>query len=159
MNEMKSFFSTHLMDSDPDLHNAIDLELNRQRDGIELIASENIVSRAVLEAQGSVLTNKYAEAVGSWLLRWLRISIWPNSWPSNASRSFITANGQTFSRIPVPMPIRASSWRCCSRVTRSSACPCCRRSPDPWCCAEPFRQMVQCHSVRRPSGRCAYRFR
>ena len=61
MNEMKSFFSTHLMDSDPDLHNAIDLELNRQRDGIELIASENIVSRAVLEAQGSVLTNKYAE--------------------------------------------------------------------------------------------------
>lgn len=61
MNEMKSFFSTHLMDSDPDLYSAIDLELNRQRDGIELIASENIVSRAVLEAQGSVLTNKYAE--------------------------------------------------------------------------------------------------
>ncbi|XDZ64568.1 serine hydroxymethyltransferase [Alphaproteobacteria bacterium LSUCC0684] len=61
MNEMKSFFSTHLMDSDAELYSALDKELTRQRDGIELIASENIVSRAVLEAQGSVFTNKYAE--------------------------------------------------------------------------------------------------
>ncbi len=61
MNEMKSFFSTHLKDSDPDLYKSIERELSRQQDGIELIASENIVSRAVLEAQGSVLTNKYAE--------------------------------------------------------------------------------------------------
>lgn len=61
MNEMKSFFNTHLEDSDPALYTSIDQELTRQRDGIELIASENIVSRAVLEAQGSVLTNKYAE--------------------------------------------------------------------------------------------------
>ncbi len=61
MNEMKSFFSTHLMDSDPELYASLDHELTRQRDGIELIASENIVSKAVLEAQGSVFTNKYAE--------------------------------------------------------------------------------------------------
>ncbi|HCD50056.1 MAG: serine hydroxymethyltransferase [SAR116 cluster bacterium MED-G04] len=61
MNEMKTFFNSHLEDSDPALYTAIDHELTRQRDGIELIASENIVSRAVLEAQGSVLTNKYAE--------------------------------------------------------------------------------------------------
>ena len=61
MNEMKSFFSTHLMDSDPELYGSLDHELTRQRDGIELIASENIVSKAVLEAQGSVFTNKYAE--------------------------------------------------------------------------------------------------
>ena len=61
MNEMKSFFSTHLMDSDAELYSALDQELTRQRDGIELIASENIVSKAVLEAQGSVFTNKYAE--------------------------------------------------------------------------------------------------
>lgn len=46
---------------DPELHGAIDLELNRQRDKLEMIASENIVSKAVMEAQGSVLTNKYAE--------------------------------------------------------------------------------------------------
>ena len=55
------FFSSSLADSDPPLKQAIDDELVRQDDGIELIASENIVSRAVLEAQGSVLTNKYAE--------------------------------------------------------------------------------------------------
>ncbi|MBI3504743.1 MAG: serine hydroxymethyltransferase [Proteobacteria bacterium] len=57
----KRFFGTSLKDSDPDLRAAIDHELGRQQDQIELIASENIVSRAVLEAQGSVLTNKYAE--------------------------------------------------------------------------------------------------
>ena len=58
---MPDFFSTPLAEADPDLSAAIGGELIRQRDGIELIASENIVSCAVLEAQGSVLTNKYAE--------------------------------------------------------------------------------------------------
>ncbi|MGO4705397.1 serine hydroxymethyltransferase [Microvirga sp. 2MCAF38] len=56
-----SFFSASLADSDPEIARAIQLELGRQRDEIELIASENIVSRAVLEAQGSIMTNKYAE--------------------------------------------------------------------------------------------------
>jgi glycine hydroxymethyltransferase len=56
-----SFFSAPLAAADPEIAEAIDLELGRQRDEIELIASENIVSRAVLEAQGSVMTNKYAE--------------------------------------------------------------------------------------------------
>jgi len=55
------FFSASLAETDPDLAAAIGAELVRQQDGIELIASENIVSAAVLEAQGSVLTNKYAE--------------------------------------------------------------------------------------------------
>ncbi|MBL9059853.1 MAG: serine hydroxymethyltransferase, partial [Mangrovicoccus sp.] len=55
------FFTESLADRDPELFGAIRKELGRQRDEIELIASENIVSRAVLEAQGSVLTNKYAE--------------------------------------------------------------------------------------------------
>ena len=55
------FFSASLAETDPDLAAAIGAELARQQDGIELIASENIVSAAVLEAQGSVLTNKYAE--------------------------------------------------------------------------------------------------
>ena len=56
-----SFFKTALKDSDPVVADAIAKELARQNDGIELIASENIVSKAVLEAQGSVMTNKYAE--------------------------------------------------------------------------------------------------
>jgi glycine hydroxymethyltransferase len=55
------FFTRTLADTDADLFKAIDLELGRQRDEIELIASENIVSAAVLQAQGSVMTNKYAE--------------------------------------------------------------------------------------------------
>jgi glycine hydroxymethyltransferase len=56
-----SFFEASVKDTDPALHKALVEELKRQQDQIELIASENIVSRAVLEAQGSVLTNKYAE--------------------------------------------------------------------------------------------------
>jgi glycine hydroxymethyltransferase len=55
------FFSAPLAEADPELFRAVQDELGRQRDKIELIASENIVSAAVLEAQGSVLTNKYAE--------------------------------------------------------------------------------------------------
>ena len=55
------FFSAPLAETDPELADALGAELRRQQDGIELIASENIVSAAVLEAQGSVLTNKYAE--------------------------------------------------------------------------------------------------
>ena len=55
------FFTSGLSEIDPAIADAIRLELDRQREKIELIASENIVSKAVLEAQGSVLTNKYAE--------------------------------------------------------------------------------------------------
>jgi len=57
----ESFFETSLADADPEIFGAIRDELGRQRHEIELIASENIVSRAVLEAQGSIMTNKYAE--------------------------------------------------------------------------------------------------
>src|SRR3954463_14537918 len=58
-----AMFSAKLADVDPEIADAIKLELGRQRDEIELIASENIVSKAVLDAQGSVLTNKYAEGL------------------------------------------------------------------------------------------------
>jgi len=55
------FFNQHIEDRDPDISRVIGLEMGRQKNQIELIASENIVSRAVLEVQGSILTNKYAE--------------------------------------------------------------------------------------------------
>jgi glycine hydroxymethyltransferase len=67
MNEQSSalglerFFNASLSEVDPELKSILGQELTREQDGIELIASENIVSAAVLEAQGSVLTNKYAE--------------------------------------------------------------------------------------------------
>jgi len=60
---LDTFFSASLAEADPEIADVVGKELGRQRDEIELIASENIVSRAVLEAQGSVLTNKYAEGL------------------------------------------------------------------------------------------------
>ena len=58
---LNNFFSSSLKDSDKELYDSVKDEFTRQQNHIELIASENIVSKAVLEAQGSVLTNKYAE--------------------------------------------------------------------------------------------------
>ncbi|MGB1146278.1 MAG: serine hydroxymethyltransferase [Alphaproteobacteria bacterium] len=60
-NTMSAFWTASVHDTDPALASSLSQEMNRQQTQIELIASENIVSRAVLEAQGSVLTNKYAE--------------------------------------------------------------------------------------------------
>ena len=62
---LNSFFKLKLQDVDKELYNSIRSEFIRQQNHIELIASENIVSKAVLEAQGSVLTNKYAEGYPS----------------------------------------------------------------------------------------------
>ncbi len=59
--ELRRFFGASLADVDPEVAEAVRGEKRREQDGIELVASENIVSAAVLEAQGSVLTNKYAE--------------------------------------------------------------------------------------------------
>ncbi|PTX01441.1 serine hydroxymethyltransferase [Pararhodobacter aggregans] len=61
MTPSTGFFTEDLATRDPEIARAIGLELGRQRDEIELIASENIVSKAVMQAQGSVMTNKYAE--------------------------------------------------------------------------------------------------
>ena len=61
MTDLTTFFNNTLADTDPEIAAAISDEMMRQQDQIEMIASENIVSNAVLEAQGSVLTNKYAE--------------------------------------------------------------------------------------------------
>ncbi|NML19221.1 serine hydroxymethyltransferase, partial [Azohydromonas sp. G-1-1-14] len=59
--DQTSFFAAPLQDTDPRIAKALGQELGRQQGQIELIASENIVSRAVMQAQGSVFTNKYAE--------------------------------------------------------------------------------------------------
>ncbi|MDO9415460.1 serine hydroxymethyltransferase, partial [Pararhizobium sp.] len=63
MSSTANMFSAPLSAVDPEIADVLGKELGRQRDEIELIASENMVSRAVLEAQGSVLTNKYAEGL------------------------------------------------------------------------------------------------
>ena len=61
--DFQNFFEDNLSTSDPEIYKAINEELSRQQEHIELIASENIVSNALLQAQGSVLTNKYAEGL------------------------------------------------------------------------------------------------
>ena len=55
------FFNNNIKDADPEVYETLKKELERQQNQIELIASENIASKAVLNAQGSVMTNKYAE--------------------------------------------------------------------------------------------------
>ena len=71
---MSDFFTQNISEADPIVSQAIDNEVRRQTDGLELIASENFVSEAVLEAMGSVMTNKYAEGYpAKRVLRRLRI--------------------------------------------------------------------------------------
>jgi glycine hydroxymethyltransferase len=101
-----------LMESSGQSTQSIEKELGRQRDEIELIASENIVSRAVLEAQGSVMTNKYAEGYPG--RRYYGgcqfVDIAENS-PSSAPSSCSAADLPMCSRIPAARPTRPCSWR------------------------------------------------
>lgn len=68
---MEKMEMNYMKNVDPDVYNAIMAEKKRQEEGIELIASENFVSKAVMEAAGSVLTNKYAEGYPKKILWWL----------------------------------------------------------------------------------------
>jgi hypothetical protein len=110
------FFTETLKSRDPEI------ELGRQRDEIELIASENIVSAAVMEAQGSVMTNKYAEGYpGRRYYGGCQLSISPRTSPSSAPAAVRTAASPTCSPIPAARPTRACSGAAASRATRSWA--------------------------------------
>ena len=77
----QDYFDKDLSLRDPDLYNSIKLELQRQQQHIELIASENIVSKAVLDAQGSILTNKYAEGYpGKGIMEVVNLLIRQKNW-------------------------------------------------------------------------------
>lgn len=79
------FFSESLASADPEIFGAIGNELKRQQDKIELIASENIVSKAVLEAAGSIFTNKYAEGYpASAIMAAANMPMWSKRWRSSA---------------------------------------------------------------------------
>ena len=67
-------FNAPIAEADPEIAEVLNAELSRQQNGLEMIASENFVPRAVLQAQGSVLTNKYAEGYPGTPLLW-----WPAS--------------------------------------------------------------------------------
>ncbi len=99
------FFDASLGVADPEVEATVRGELARQQDQIELIASENIVSRAVLEAAGSVLTNKYAEGYpGRRYYGGCGSSTSPRTSPGSAPRSCSAAASPTSSPMPARRP-------------------------------------------------------
>jgi glycine hydroxymethyltransferase len=105
-----------IADFDPELSKALDAESQRQEDHIELIASENYASPRVLEAQGSKLTNKYAEGYPG------KRYYGGCEFVDIAEQLAIDRACKLFSRIPAPRRMLRCTWRCCSRMTQSSAC-------------------------------------
>lgn len=101
-----------LQNTDPDVFKFINCEYDRQNSQLELIASENIVSSAILEAQGSIFTNKYAEGypkkgIMAGAIMQMRLRLLPLIGP----KRFLVPNMQMFSLIPVPRPIWLSTLR------------------------------------------------
>lgn len=108
----QNFFNADLSKTDPDVFQAIQHELGRQRDQIELIASENVVSPAVMAAQASVMTNKYAEGYSS-------RRYYGGCEYVDVAEDLAIARRSSFSAVSLPMfslirarrPIRAPLWR------------------------------------------------
>lgn len=112
----------HLQAMDPEVFQAVTDEVERQRAHIELIASENFVSSAVLEAMGSPLTNKYAEGYPGrrYYGGCQYVDVAENIARDRAKSSF-TPNTPTFSRTAARRPTRRSILPCCSPATWCSA--------------------------------------
>ncbi len=151
---LQRFFAAPLAETDPELAAAIGQELVRQQDGIELIASENIVSAAVLEAQGSVLTNKYAEGYPGRRYYggcdYVDVAETARDRPREATvRLRLRQCAAAFRRAGQPggVPGAAAAGRHDPRHEPRR-----RRPSDPWRRAEPVRQMVQRRAVRRARG-------
>ena len=97
---MQNNHSRSLAEADPEIYAAIQNETRRQNEGLELIASENFVSEAVLEAAGSVFTNKYAEGYpGKRYYGGCEFTDVVESRPSSAPKICSAPNTSTFSRI------------------------------------------------------------
>jgi glycine hydroxymethyltransferase len=112
---------SRIAQTDPAIYEAITAEEKRQRNNIELIASENFASPAVMEAQGSVLTNKYAEGYpGRAGMAAAKTSMSSSNSPSTAPRSFSAPSTPTSSRTPAPRRTPRCISPCSSPATRSS---------------------------------------
>ena len=108
-----AFFARGVAEADPELAAALDRELGRQQDQIELIASENIVSRAVLQAQGSVLTNKYAEGYpGRRYYGGCEFVDEAEALAIDRATRLFGCGFANVQPIPAPRPTRRSCWRC-----------------------------------------------
>ena len=157
--DLNRFFTSHLSETDPDLAAAIGHELERQQDGIELIASENIVSAAVMEAQGSVLTNKYAEGYPGrrYYGGCLYVDVAEQLAIDRAKQLFgcAFANVQPHSGAQANQAVFLAHHQ--ARRHHPGHEPGRRRPPHARCGAEPLWQMVPRRAVRRASRRRAAR--
>jgi hypothetical protein len=114
-----TFDLPHLSQTDPEVAQAIQNELGRQRGKLELIASENFTSEAVLEATGSVMTNKYAEGYpGKRYYGGCEFVDVVETSPSSVPRSFSAPSTPMCSRTRAARPTPAFIWPCYSRATR-----------------------------------------
>ena len=144
------FFTQALGERDPEIFAAIGAELGRQRDEIELIASENIVSAAVLEAQGSVMTNKYAEGYSG--RRYYGgcqfVDIAEDLAVSRACALF----GCGFANVQ-PNSGSQANQGVFQALLQPGDTILGMRPSDPWGAAEPVGQMVQRGAIRRAPAR------
>ena len=115
---------SHIETQDPEIFAAIAGEEKRQKQNLELIASENYASKAVREAMGCVMTNKYAEGYPG--KRYYGgcefVDVAESLAIERAQDSSSAPTTPTFSRTRARRPIWPSSWRACSRAIRCSGC-------------------------------------
>ena len=155
-----SLFSASLADTDPEIADAIGKELGRQRDEIELIASENIVSRAVLEAQGSVLTNKYAEGLPGkrYYGGCQYVDVAENLAIDRVKKLF----GAGFANVQPHSGASANAAAFMALMQPGDTFlgpePCRRRSSHPRLAGQLFRQVVQAGALRRAPRRPSHRY-
>ncbi len=147
------FFSAPLSETDPALAAVLRAELARQQDGIELIASENIVSAAVMEAQGSVLTNKYAEGYPGrrYYGGCAEVDVAETLAIDRAKQLFgcAFANVQPHSGAQANQAVFLATLKPGDTILGHE--PGGRRTPDPRRGAEPVRQVVPGRAVWRPA--------
>lgn len=117
-------FNAPIAEADPEIAEILDAELSRQQNGLEMIASENFVPRAVLQAQGSVLTNKYAEGYpGRRYYGGCEQVDKIETIARERAKSLFGAESPTYSRTPAHRPTQPSTRRSSNPATRSSASP------------------------------------
>ena len=117
-------FNAPIAEADPEIAEVLNAELSRQQNGLEMIASENFVPRAVLQAQGSVLTNKYAEAIrdAATMVAASRLTR-SKPLPVSVPRACLAPNTSTCSLTPAHRPMQPSTRRSSSRATPCSVLP------------------------------------
>ena len=153
------FFTKHLEDADPEIWKAVQAEKHRQQDEIELIASENIVSQAVLDAAGTLLTNKYAEGYPG--RRYYGgceyVDVVEQLAIDRAKRLFncAFANVQPHSGSQANQSVMLALIKPGDTVLGMSLAS--RRPSYPWRPAELVRQVVQRRAIRRQAGRSPHR--